>query len=79
MTSRASTEIDIRVGRNLRRARQHRGYTQDELARRIGVRSQQVQKYESGENRITAGRLWQASHHLRVPITDLFDEVFTCL
>jgi transcriptional regulator with XRE-family HTH domain len=47
--------------------------SQQRLATLIGVRFQQVQKYETGANRISASRLWEASKALEVPITYFFD------
>ena len=39
----------------------------------VGVRFQQIQKYESGDNQVTAARLWQLSESLEVPIGYFFD------
>ena len=39
----------------------------------VGVRFQQIQKYECGANRISAARLWQLSEALEVPVTYFFD------
>jgi len=50
-----------------------RGMTQAELGRRIGVTFQQVQKYESGSNRIGAGRLQRIAEVFEVPLAALFD------
>ena len=51
--------VDIHVGRMLRQRRELRGMPQKELARRLGISFQQVQKYESGANRISASKLWE--------------------
>jgi transcriptional regulator with XRE-family HTH domain len=53
--------------------RLNRGITQTKLAEALGVTFQQVQKYESGRNRIGAGRLFAIAGLLRVPISALFD------
>lgn len=67
-----TTLLDAAIGANLKRLRGLRGVTQVELAGAIGTTFQQVQKYESGANRISATRLAAAARVLRVPITDLY-------
>jgi transcriptional regulator with XRE-family HTH domain len=51
--------IDIHVGRRMRARREMCGMPQKELAKQLGISFQQVQKYESGANRISASKLWQ--------------------
>jgi len=51
--------IDTHVGRRMRARREMCGMPQKELARQLGISFQQVQKYESGANRISASKLWQ--------------------
>ncbi len=60
------SSIDIHVGHQLRQRREMRGMPQKELARRLGISFQQVQKYESGANRISASKLWEAACVLEV-------------
>jgi transcriptional regulator with XRE-family HTH domain len=50
-------ETDIHIGRQLREARLARGLSQGALGKKLGVTFQQVQKYESGANRIGGSRL----------------------
>lgn len=50
--------VDIHVGKMLRQRREICGMPQKELARRLGISFQQVQKYESGANRVSASKLW---------------------
>jgi transcriptional regulator with XRE-family HTH domain len=64
--------VDIAVGRNVRIWRMTRGLSQAQLARRLGVTFQQVQKYEVGGNRIGTGRLVKIAAILGVPIAALF-------
>ena len=64
--------VDIHVGKRLRHRRWMIGMTQGELASALGIRFQQVQKYESGANRISASRLWDIAQSLSVPITYFF-------
>ena len=45
---------------------------QEELARRLGLTFQQVQKYESGANRVAASRLWEIAGILRMPVAYFF-------
>jgi transcriptional regulator with XRE-family HTH domain len=66
-------EIDVHLGRRLRRRRRLLGLTQQQLAGSCGVRFQQIQKYECGANRISASRLWQLSEALQVPVGYFFD------
>lgn len=57
---------DIHIGNRLRNARRASGLSQSELASRIGVTFQQVQKYENGANRIAGSRLWEVCKVLRL-------------
>jgi transcriptional regulator with XRE-family HTH domain len=69
---RAPNPTDIAVGARLREARQFAGATQEELARALGISGQAVQKYEIGENRLSAGRLVAAAGFLGVPMAYFF-------
>lgn len=68
-----ATDIDLHVGKRLRRRRRLLGLTQQELAGQVGVRFQQIQKYECGANRITSGRLFDLSRALNVKVQYFFD------
>ncbi len=68
-----ATDIDLHVGKRLRRRRRLLGLTQQELAGQVGVRFQQIQKYECGANRITSGRLFDLSRALNVKTQYFFD------
>jgi transcriptional regulator with XRE-family HTH domain len=70
---RHATPVDLTVGRNVRIWRLARGLSQTQLGDRIGVTFQQVQKYESGGNRISTGRLTKVARVLRVPVMTLLD------
>lgn len=65
--------IDLLLGRRLRNRRRLLGLTQNQLALMVGVRFQQIQKYESGANRISAARLWRFCQALEVPAAYFFD------
>jgi transcriptional regulator with XRE-family HTH domain len=66
-------EIDVHLGRKLRRRRRLLGLTQQELARVCGVRFQQIQKYECAANRMSAARLWQLAEALDAPVSYFFE------
>ena len=68
--------VDRLVGQNVRRLRLERGLTQDGIASALGISYQQVQKYESGANRISAGRLFEIARFFGVEVGgDLFEDV----
>lgn len=64
--SRAAQRVDAYVGERLRVCRTLAGLSQTQLGEGIGVTFQQVQKYESGANRISAGTLYAISRMLGV-------------
>ncbi|HEX2257547.1 MAG TPA: helix-turn-helix transcriptional regulator [Afifellaceae bacterium] len=64
--------VDRHIGRQLRLARKLQGFSQEDLADKLGVTFQQVQKYEKGTNRVSASRLHQAALILGVPISFFF-------
>lgn len=59
---------DIEIGRKIRALGLERGLSQSVLADHIGLTFQQVQKYEKGANRVSAGRLQQIADMLKVPV-----------
>lgn len=69
------SDIDVHLGKRLRRRRRLLGLTQQQLAGTVGVRFQQIQKYECGANRISASRLWQLSEALEVPVGYFYDGI----
>jgi transcriptional regulator with XRE-family HTH domain len=73
MGSKKPDLIDVEVGQRIRIQRLAAGISQSELAERIGVTFQQVQKYEKGMNRVGAGRLTKIARVLNVPIGSFFD------
>lgn len=68
-----ATDIDLHLGRRLRRRRRLLGLTQQQLAVQVGIRFQQIQKYECGANRISAARLWQLAEALETPVSYFYD------
>lgn len=67
------TNVDIHVGQRVRQRRTLLGITQEALADKLGMTFQQVQKYEYGTNRIGAGRLYQLSQVLQMPVSYFFE------
>ncbi len=65
--------IDLHVGNRVRQRRRLLGMTQQALAEAVSIRFQQIQKYESGANRISASRLWELSNALRVPVLYFYE------
>jgi len=65
--------IDKTVGDRIRSRRINLGLSQIDLAEKIGVRFQQVQKYEKGTNRVAASRLWQIAEALNVGVAYFFE------
>jgi transcriptional regulator with XRE-family HTH domain len=59
----------MEIGRKIRTLRLERGLSQSRLAGGIGLSFQQLQKYESGANRVSAGRLQKIADLLGVPVT----------
>ncbi len=69
MTKRLTTATDIRIGSLIRMRRVQIGISQTALAEKLGVTFQQVQKYERGQNRVSAGRMPLVAGALDVPIS----------
>lgn len=70
--NRSPTDIDRLVGVNVRRLRLERNLTLAELAEQLGISHQQLQKYETGSNRLSAGTLCNVAETLGVNIEFLF-------
>src|SRR5262245_66547078 len=69
MPRRSRDPRDLEVAKRVRALRLQRGISQTELGGVLDVTFQQVQKYETGTNRISAGRLQQIAEVLDVPVT----------
>jgi transcriptional regulator with XRE-family HTH domain len=72
MTRRGGDPRDAEIGQRVRSLRLQRGLSQTELGNLINVTFQQVQKYEKGANRISAGRLQRIAEVLGVPVAYFF-------
>ena len=65
--------VDAHVGKRIRHRRWMVGMTQQQLADKVGIKFQQIQKYETGMNRVSASRLWDIAESLEVTISFFFD------
>lgn len=65
--------VDRHVGARLRVARLQKKMSQECLARAAGVTFQQMQKYEKGDNRVSASRLWMIAQTLALPVSFFFE------
>ena len=72
-SSSSINAVDAYVGSRIRLRRGITGYSQEKLAEEMGITFQQVQKYERGLNRVSAGRLWKLSKILGVSVNFFFD------
>ena len=70
-----TNEIDRHLGKRLRQRRRLLGHTQQQIAEAVGVRFQQIQKYECGANRISAARLWLLAKALEAPVGSFFEGI----
>ena len=75
MPKKSANPIDAQVGGRVRIRRMLIGMSQERLGELLGLTFQQVQKYEKGVNRIGAGRLFEMSRILGVPIDFFYEDV----
>ena len=74
---RSADEVDAHVGRRLRQRRIALGISQEQLGAELGLTFQQVQKYEKGQNRISAGRLYKIAQILSVSVEHFYEGLIT--
>lgn len=65
--------VDVHVGKRIRHRRWMIGMTQQQLAEKVGIKFQQIQKYETGMNRVSASRLWDIAQSVDVPVSFFFE------
>lgn len=65
--------VDVHVGKRIRHRRWLIGMTQQQLADKVGIKFQQIQKYETGMNRVSASRLWDIADAMDVTISFFFE------
>lgn len=70
---RQPVEADLVVGANIRKLRAENGLTLYDLATQLGLSHQQLQKYETGSNRVSAGVLHHVARIFCVPVDALFE------
>lgn len=66
-------KVDVHVGKRIRQRRWLAGMTQQKLAELVGIKFQQIQKYETGANRVSASRLWDIADALDVQVSFFFE------
>lgn len=67
--------VDVHVGKRIRQRRWLVGMSQQQLAEQVGIKFQQIQKYETGANRVSASRLWDIAAALDIPIAFFFEGI----
>ena len=75
--TRVAKQVDEHVGERIRHLRTTLGLTQEQLASALGISYQQVQKYETGANRVSAGRLYEIALQLDVEPAFFFADIDT--
>ena len=65
--------VDVHVGKRIRHRRWLVGMTQQQLAESVGIKFQQIQKYETGANRVSASRLWDIADAMDVEVSFFFE------
>jgi transcriptional regulator with XRE-family HTH domain len=70
---RAATAIDAHIATQIHVHRLARGLTQADLGEKLGVSFQQIQKYESGTNRVSTSRLFEICKTLKLPLASMFE------
>ena len=73
--SKLAKRVDDHVGERIRERRTMMGLTQEHLAQALEISYQQVQKYETGANRVSAGRLYEIAQRLEVDVAYFFDQL----
>lgn len=76
-TKGKATDFDKKIGSAIRHIRTYKGVTQQDLAKKIGVTFQQLQKYEKGTNRVSVSRLHLLSEALEFDLSDFFHSLQT--
>lgn len=67
--------VDVHVGKRVRHRRWMVGMTQQQLGEAVGIKFQQIQKYETGMNRVSASRLWDIAEAMDVPVNFFFEGI----
>jgi transcriptional regulator with XRE-family HTH domain len=70
---RSASAVDRYIGARMREQRLTLSISQEQLGRKLGVSFQQIQKYESGKNRVSAARLFLICKALNVSLSSMFE------
>jgi len=73
--SNSAASVDVSFGKRIRQRRWMLGITQQQLADNVGVKSEQIQMYETGETHISAGRMWDIAAAMEVPMSYFFEGI----
>ena len=71
----SATSVDIHVGQKIRQRRWMLGITKQQLADNVGVKLEQIKKYEAGAIHISASRMWDVAAAMEVPMSYFFEDV----
>ena len=74
MSARSPNQTDVYIGKRIKMQRLARGLSQTNVANRLGITFQQIQKYERGVNRVGAGRLQEIANLFSVTPAFFFDD-----
>ena len=66
------SQLDLTIGRNIRKWRRRSALSVERLAERLGVTADDMQAFEAGLRRVGPARLWQLSRALERPLSDFF-------
>lgn len=72
-TKGRAQDIDKHIGERLKQIRKQKGMTQEDLAEKLGITFQQIQKYENGKNRISFSNMVELSRYLQVSLDSFLD------
>jgi len=76
VVKKSANQVDALVGKKIRARRTAVDMSQSELGKALGITFQQVQKYESGTNRVGAGRLYDIAKLLGVPVSYFYEGLY---
>ena len=67
--------IDVHVGKRVRQRRRLLGMTTQQLGDSVGITHQQIQRYETATDRISASRMWDIAAAMEVPVSFFFEGI----
>lgn len=75
---RTVSELDKKIGAKVKELRILSGHSQDDLGRHLGVTFQQVQKYETGSNRVSVSTVIEMAEKFQCPVADMLENLGSC-